>query len=86
MKKKLKVLCIIPARKGSKGIKLKNLEKINNKPLIYYPIAAAKKSKVIDLLKKYDFTKISEKSIYSVSIFSNLKASDLLFVKLKTQF
>lgn len=45
-----------------------------------------KKSKVIDLLKKYDFTKISEKSIYSVSIFSNLKASDLLFVKLKTQF
>ena len=41
-----------------------------------------KKAKVIDLLKKYNFTKISEKSIYSVSIFSNLKSSDMLFVKL----
>ncbi len=48
MKKKFNVLCIIPARGGSKGIKLKNLQKINKKPLIYYPINAAKKSKVID--------------------------------------
>jgi CMP-N,N'-diacetyllegionaminic acid synthase len=48
MKKKLKVICIIPARGGSKGIKLKNLQKVNNKPLIYYPIKAAIKSKVCD--------------------------------------
>ena len=41
-----------------------------------------RKEQVINLLKQYNFTKISEKSIYSVSIFSNLKASDLLFVKL----
>ena len=41
-----------------------------------------KKEKVTNFLKQYNFTKISEKSIYSVSIFSNLKASDLLFVKL----
>ena len=46
--KKKKVICIIPARGGSKGIKLKNIQKVNNKPLIYYPINAAKKSKVCD--------------------------------------
>ena len=48
MKKNLKVICIIPARGGSKGIKLKNLKKINKKPLIYYPIKAAIKSRVCD--------------------------------------
>lgn len=48
IKKKLKVICIIPARGGSKGIKLKNLQKICGKPLLYYPIKAAIKSKVCD--------------------------------------
>lgn len=47
-KKTKKVICIIPARGGSKGLKLKNLQKINNKPLIYYSIMAAIKSKVCD--------------------------------------
>ena len=47
-RKKFKVLCIIPARGGSKGIKLKNLTKIGNRPLPYYPIIAAKKSGVCD--------------------------------------
>ena len=46
--KKNKVICIIPARGGSKGLKLKNLRKICGKPLISYPIKAAKKSKVCD--------------------------------------
>ncbi len=45
---KKKIICIITARKNSKGIKNKNLKKINNKELIYYPIKAAKKSKLID--------------------------------------
>ena len=40
------------------------------------------KKKVTVLLKKYNFHKISEKNIYSVSLFSNLKSSDLLFIKL----
>ena len=48
MKKKLKVICIIPARGGSKGIKNKNLKRICGKPLIAYPILAAIKSKVCD--------------------------------------
>ena len=46
--KKLKTICIIPARGGSKGIKLKNLKLLNGKPLIYYPIMSALNSKVCD--------------------------------------
>jgi len=42
-----KVLCVIPARGGSKGIPLKNLYDLNGKPLISYVIAAAKESKLI---------------------------------------
>ena len=38
---KEKVVCIIPARAGSKGLSNKNLLKINNIPLIAYPIMAA---------------------------------------------
>lgn len=43
-----KVLAIIPARAGSKRVKNKNLKKICSKPLIYYSLAEAKKSKFID--------------------------------------
>jgi len=46
----MKTICIIPARGGSKGIRLKNLQKIGGKPLIYYPISAAKKSEQCDLI------------------------------------
>jgi CMP-N,N'-diacetyllegionaminic acid synthase len=45
MYQKNKALVIIPARGGSKGIKDKNIYPINNKPLIYYSINAAKGSK-----------------------------------------
>lgn len=41
-------LAIIPARAGSKGIKNKNLALLQNKPLLYYTIHAAKNSKCID--------------------------------------
>lgn len=40
------------------------------------------KNKLTILLKKNNFHKIGEKNIYSVSLFSNLKSSDLLFIKL----
>jgi len=40
-------LAIIPARSGSKGIKDKNIQIINNKPLIAYALEAAKKSKYV---------------------------------------
>ena len=48
IKQNFKVICIVPARGGSKGIKNKNLKKICNKSLISYPIRAAIKSKVCD--------------------------------------
>ncbi len=48
VKKKFKIICIICARGGSKGLKNKNLRKLNNKHLIYYPIKAAKDTKMVD--------------------------------------
>lgn len=45
---KKKIICIILARGGSKGLKKKNLRKVNGKPLIYYPIKDALKTNIID--------------------------------------
>ena len=45
---KINTLCILCARGGSKGIRNKNLKKVDGKPLIFYPIKAAKMSGVID--------------------------------------
>ena len=44
--KHIKVLLIVPARKGSKGVKFKNMFKVNGHPLIKY---------TFDLLKKMEF-------------------------------
>ena len=44
----MKILAIIPARGGSKGIPLKNIKKLNGDPLIKYTIDVAKKSKRLD--------------------------------------
>lgn len=43
-----KIVAIIPARAGSKGIPNKNMAIINNKPLIYYTINKALSSKWLD--------------------------------------
>ncbi len=45
-----KVLAIIPARGGSKGIHRKNIREVGGKPLIAWTIEEAKKSKYIDRL------------------------------------
>ena len=45
--KKLKILGIIPARGGSKGILKKNIKILAGKPLIQFSIDAAKKSKLL---------------------------------------
>jgi len=42
------VIAIIPARGGSKGLPGKNIKKMNDKPLIWYTINSAKKSKFVD--------------------------------------
>jgi N-acylneuraminate cytidylyltransferase len=41
------VLCVIPARGGSKGIPRKNIKSLAGKPLIYYSITAALQSKSV---------------------------------------
>ena len=48
MNKKLKTICIIPARGGSKRIPRKNITRFCGKPIIAYSIEAALKSKLID--------------------------------------
>lgn len=42
-----KIVAVIPARSGSKGIKNKNIVDLKGFPLLYYSIATAKKSKYI---------------------------------------
>lgn len=44
----MKILAVIPARAGSKGIPNKNIRLLNGKPLIYYSIKNALESKFID--------------------------------------
>ena len=43
-----RILVVIPARGGSKGIPRKNIRLLNNKPLIYYSINIAKSSEYVD--------------------------------------
>ena len=47
MNRKLNILCIIPARAGSKGVPKKNIKLLGGYPLLSYSIAAAKVSKKI---------------------------------------
>lgn len=47
MSKKPNIIAIIPARGGSKSLPRKNIKLLNDKPLIYYTINEAKKSKYL---------------------------------------
>ena len=44
----MKYLALIPARKRSKNLNNKNLRKFNNKPLVYWTIKSALRSKCFD--------------------------------------
>lgn len=48
MYKNKKILAVVPARGGSKGIKLKNLQKINNKSLLEITAKVINQTKYID--------------------------------------
>ena len=48
MYKQKRILAIIPARGGSKGIPKKNIIDLLGKPLLYYSVKSAKESKYID--------------------------------------
>ena len=43
----MKIIAVIPARAGSKGVPNKNIRLLNNKPLVYYSIKNALESKYI---------------------------------------
>jgi CMP-N,N'-diacetyllegionaminic acid synthase len=45
---KKKIIALIPARSGSERLKDKNIKNINGKPLLYYTIKSALKSKIFD--------------------------------------
>lgn len=63
------MLAIIPARKGSKGLKGKNIKLINNKPLISHTIEAALKSKKV----KDIFISTDDKRIVQIAKKYNIK-------------
>lgn len=57
--KKLNILAVIPARKGSKRVPNKNMQLINKKPLVYYTISEALRSKrITDVILSTDSKKI----------------------------
>jgi N-acylneuraminate cytidylyltransferase/CMP-N,N'-diacetyllegionaminic acid synthase len=59
--KNLKIIAIIPARGGSKGIPLKNIKKLGKLPLVAHSIKAAKNSKQINrIIVSTDNKKIAE--------------------------
>ena len=56
----MKILCTICMRGGSKGVKNKNLKIINGKPLMYYTVNQAVKSKIFkNIVVSTDSKKIS---------------------------
>lgn len=61
----MKILGLIPARGGSKGVPHKNIKSFNGKPLVYYTIKQALKSKYLDRLvvstDDHDIARISKK-------------------------
>ena len=76
----MKIICMIPARLGSKRIKKKNLRLINNKPLVSYVIEKAKKCKLFSSIylnsDSITFEKIAKK--YEINFYHRSKklASD----------
>ena len=63
MYKNFKILCIIPARSGSKGIPGKNIKPLCGKPLIAYSIEQALQINLIDrIIVSTDDEKIAETS------------------------
>ncbi len=56
----MRILGIIPARIGSKAIKFKNIKNFNGKPLIYWTIKPALKSKLDKVIVSTDSLKIKK--------------------------
>ncbi len=80
-----KVLAIIPARGGSKGIPKKNIKAVSGKPLINYTIEAAKECKYIDkVIVSTDDKEIAEVSMRAGAIVPFLRPDELATDEAKT--
>ena len=79
----MKIIAMIPARIGSERLKFKNLALVNNRPLIYYSINTAKKSKIFTDIFINSDNKIFEK--ISKRYFTNfyLRKKKIRFIKYK---
>tara|TARA_B100000900_G_C20589506_1_gene721061 strand:+ start:1021 stop:1737 length:717 start_codon:yes stop_codon:yes gene_type:complete len=53
------LLCIICAKSNSEGLKLKNIKRLNGKPLIYFAIEKAKKNNIKNICVSTESNKIS---------------------------
>ncbi len=85
-KKFKKNLCIIPARKGSKGIKNKNIVNFRGKPLIQHTFDIAKKIKNnFDILVSTDSKKIMKLSFKNNLLFLGKRPSSLSGDKVETK-
>lgn len=82
----MRILCIIPARSGSKGIPDKNIKILNNKPLLCHSIEQAQKSKyfinkqmrVVVSTDSSDYAKIAEENGAEIPILRPIEiAGDL---------
>jgi len=73
----MKLLTIIPARSGSKGIKNKNLTKFLGKPLIKYSINFAKKIKNNTIIVSTDSKKIKDLSHKDLGINDYIRPENL---------
>ena len=74
----MKVIAIIPARGGSKGLPGKNLADFHGKPLISWPIIAALKSKVIDeVVVTTDSPQIADAALIAGATVPFLRSSTL---------
>lgn len=69
---KEKILCLIPARGGSKGVKRKNIKLLNGKPLLNWTIDEAKKSKYIDNI----VVSTEDKEIADMVKYNNIEVID----------
>ena len=79
MYKKKKILVVIPARSGSKGIKNKNIKLIQNIPMLAHSICYAKKCKLVDKIivstDSYKYAKIAKKYKADVPFLRSKKLS-----------
>ena len=83
-----KFVALIPARKGSKGIKNKNLKKINGYTLVELAIGIAIKSKIFDkiILSSNSQTIIKSVSKYEITIHKDLRFYLKIILILVKQF